>query len=345
MNRDVHLIYESWKEVFSGQQVDRWKELSHEQRLLVQAYVDKVRNDFNVPSARQDIRVAGVYNSPTNPEHLKFVHIHVPERPVHVVELDTKHNEIYEPHAHPHGNREQVKLDVDEEMPYPVFAKLAKHANSKVSHVAGTEEDKDTEDEPDKVVKEQGPLAALSNAAAAPYRPGVAAAQGAMQGVAPYAAGAVAGVKQLGQNLAGAVTGNAAAPQSPMAASKQAFSQQQINNAVQSVMKAFGMPADPMYVPMITKQIQDIANRLQGVEQRWNQNQQQQNQFNVDQALQSTSQQITPQMARPPRAEPNWEPGFSKVKPGFVTGGQVPASQTYQMGMRGMNPSSTNSLY
>jgi len=105
------LIKESWIELFSkeGPQ-DRWNELSDEQKDLIQAYVDKIRNDFNVPEARQDIRVIGVYNSVTNPKTLKHVRIRIPERPVHTVELDTEHNHIYEPHAHPHGGREQVKL-------------------------------------------------------------------------------------------------------------------------------------------------------------------------------------------------------------------------------------------
>ena len=105
------LIQESWAELFSDEgPKDRWSELSDEQKLLIHAYVEKIRSEFNVPSARQDIRVIGVYNSVTEPETLKHVRIRIPERPVHTVELDTKHNEIYEPHAHPHGGREQVKL-------------------------------------------------------------------------------------------------------------------------------------------------------------------------------------------------------------------------------------------
>ena len=43
------------------------------------------------------------------------MHIRVPERPVHIVELDTKHNEIYVTNTHPHGNREQVKLKAKED--------------------------------------------------------------------------------------------------------------------------------------------------------------------------------------------------------------------------------------
>ena len=109
MNQDVRLIAESWKEVFSGQQVDRWKELTDLQQDLINAYIDKVRSDFNDPHARQDIRLIKVVNSVTDPENLKHVHIRVPERPEHVVELDTKHNEIYVTNAHPHGNREQIK--------------------------------------------------------------------------------------------------------------------------------------------------------------------------------------------------------------------------------------------
>lgn len=105
------IINESWAELFSDKgPIDRWKELSDEQKDLIQAYVDKLRNDFNVPEARQDIRVIGVYNSVTQPETLKHVRIRIPERPIHTVELDTEHNIIYEPHAHPHGGREQVKL-------------------------------------------------------------------------------------------------------------------------------------------------------------------------------------------------------------------------------------------
>jgi len=108
MNQDVRLIAESWKEVFSGQQVDRWKELTDLQQDLINAYIDKVRSDFNDPHARQDIRLIKVVNSVTSPD-LKHVHIRVPERPVHIVELDTKHDEIYVTNAHPHGNREQIK--------------------------------------------------------------------------------------------------------------------------------------------------------------------------------------------------------------------------------------------
>jgi len=100
MDRDSHLIYESWKEVFSGEQPDRWKELTDLQRDLVNAYIDKVRSDFNDPHARQDIRLIKVVNSVTSPD-LKHIHIRVPERPEHIVELDTKHDEIYVPHAHP----------------------------------------------------------------------------------------------------------------------------------------------------------------------------------------------------------------------------------------------------
>ena len=79
-----------------------------------------------------------------------------------------------------------------------------------------------------KIVREQGPMGA--------------AVQGAYQGVMPYAAGAVAGAKQLGQNLAGAVTGSQQAPQSPVAAGKQAFTQQQIRQAAQGVIQALGLP-------------------------------------------------------------------------------------------------------
>ena len=154
MNKDCHLIYESWKEVFSGQQEDRWKELTDIQRRLINAYIDKVRKDFNVPEARQDIRLIGVYNDVTNPKNRKHVVIRVPERPNHTVELDTEHDEIYEPHAHPRGNRERVDVkvgDEDNEMPYPEFAKLVKHANSKLSHVTDKEEDAD-EDKDEEVV-------------------------------------------------------------------------------------------------------------------------------------------------------------------------------------------------
>ena len=115
MNKDVHKIYESWKEVFSGQVPDRWKELTELQQDLVSAYIDKVRSEYRPSHMAQDIRLKKVTNSPTDPENLKFIHIYVPERPEHVVELDTKHNEIYEPHAHPHGNREQIKLKTGKE--------------------------------------------------------------------------------------------------------------------------------------------------------------------------------------------------------------------------------------
>lgn len=105
------IVNESWAELFSDEgPVNRWKELTDLQKDLIQAYIDKVRNDFNVPEARQDIRLIGVYNSVTEPNRIKHVRIRIPERPVHTVELDTEHNEIYEPHAHPHGNREMVKI-------------------------------------------------------------------------------------------------------------------------------------------------------------------------------------------------------------------------------------------
>jgi len=95
MNKDCHLIYESWKEVFSGQQEDRWKELSDLQQDLVSAYIDKVRSDYRPSHMAQDIRLKKVTNSPTNPDKLKFIHIYIPEgKPEHVVELDTEHNEI-----------------------------------------------------------------------------------------------------------------------------------------------------------------------------------------------------------------------------------------------------------
>jgi len=112
MNKDCHLIYESWKEVFSGKPApDRWKELTDMQRDLISAYIDKLRSDYRPSHMAQDIRLNKVTNSPVNPDKLKFVHIYIPEgKPEHVVELDTEHDEIYEPHAHPHGGREQVKL-------------------------------------------------------------------------------------------------------------------------------------------------------------------------------------------------------------------------------------------
>lgn len=83
------------------------------------------------------------------------------------------------------------------------------------------------------IIKEQSPL--LNN-------PMMAAAQGAIQSVQPYAAGAIAGTKQLGQNLAGAVTGSQQAPQSPVAAAQGAFSQEQIRQAAQGVIQALGLP-------------------------------------------------------------------------------------------------------
>lgn len=122
MNKDNHLIseaykkvQESWKEVFSGNVEDRWKELTDLQQDLVMAYIDKVRSEFRPSHMAQDIRLKKVSNSPTDPENLKFIHITVPERPEHVVELDTKHNEIYVPNSHPHGGREQAKLKVNRE--------------------------------------------------------------------------------------------------------------------------------------------------------------------------------------------------------------------------------------
>jgi len=110
-----NIITESWQEVFSGNAPDRWKELTDLQQDLVMAYIDKVRADFNNPHARQDIRLKKVTNSPTDPQNLKFVHITIPDRPEHVVELDTQHDELYEPHAHPHGNREQIQVKTGKE--------------------------------------------------------------------------------------------------------------------------------------------------------------------------------------------------------------------------------------
>jgi hypothetical protein len=57
------------------------------------------------------------------------------------------------------------------------------------------------------------------------------------------AAGAVAGAKQIGKNMMGAVAGSAQAPQSPMTAAKQAFNQQQVDQALDSVLKAYNLPA------------------------------------------------------------------------------------------------------
>jgi len=175
-----------------------------------------------------------------------------------------------------------------------------------------------------RIVREQSPL--LNN-------PMVAAAQGAVQGVQPYMAGTMAGVQQLGQNLAGAVAGSPRAPQSPVAAGQQAFNQQQVDQILDSVLKAYNLPANMK---------QQVSTMLQQMAGKINQTKQAMNQYNVDQALQSTGQQVTPQMNVPPRINPigGTDPdGFSipMVKPGYTTGGTVPASQSLQSMQRAAN--------
>ena len=153
-------------------------------------------------------------------------------------------------------------------------------------------------------------------------KPMVAAAQGAYQGVKPYVAGAAAGVKQLGQNVAGAVTGSQQAPQSPAAAGKQAFSQEQMNTAIDAVMQALGLPVG--WRNYVAGQVQGIGNKVNGLESA-------RDQYNVANALRQTAQAVTPQMTKPPRINPYpADKGFSQVKPGSVLGGEVPDSYALQ---------------
>jgi hypothetical protein len=164
-----------------------------------------------------------------------------------------------------------------------------------------------------KTIREQSPL--LNN-------PMGAAMQGAVRGATPYAAGAIAGAKQLGQNMVGAVAGSAQAPQSPVAAAKQAFTQQQMNAAIDAVMKALNLPVT--WRNYVAGQVQGIGNKVSGLETA-------RDQYNVANAVQRTAQTVTPQTSIPPRIEPlATGKGFSQVKPGSVLGGQVPDSYALQ---------------
>lgn len=147
-------------------------------------------------------------------------------------------------------------------------------------------------------------------------------AQNVSNAVPAVAAGGIAGVKQLGQNIAGAVTGSQQAPQSPVAAAKQAFSQEQMNTAIDAVMKALDLPVS--WRNYVAGQVQGIGNKVNGLENA-------RDQYNVANALRRTAQTVTPQMTKPPRIEPLAAgKGFSQVKPGSVLGGEVPDSYALQ---------------
>ena len=160
-------------------------------------------------------------------------------------------------------------------------------------------------------IREQGPVAA--------------GFQGMAQGVAPYAAGAMAGAKQLGQNLAGAVTGSQQAPQSPVAAGQKAFTQQRVNQAVDAVIKVFGLPAE--WRNYVSNQVRNIVDKVSGRENAMNQS-------NINKALQSTGQSLTPQMNIYPRVSQK----TGQLIPGRVTGNQMPVSPAYQRGMSYLDP-------
>lgn len=181
-----------------------------------------------------------------------------------------------------------------------------------------------------KTIREQGPVGAVF--------------KGMTQGMAPYMAGATAGVKQLGQNLAGAVTGGQQAPQSPVAAAQQAFTQQQVNQLADNVAQMLGLPQEAKFAVIngLTQLGMNLKQRYAAMDQniaamnaQRNQAQQAVNQYNTNTALQQTAQQVTPQTSVPPRAEQQYQPGFNQVKPGVVRGGQVPASYAYNMMSRG----------
>lgn len=73
-------------------------------------------------------------------------------------------------------------------------------------------------------------------------------------------AGAVAGVKQMGKNMAGVMTGSAQAPQSPMTAAKQAFTQQQMNTATDAVIASFKLP--PEWKSLVAFKLQQLAAEI-----------------------------------------------------------------------------------
>lgn len=154
-----------------------------------------------------------------------------------------------------------------------------------------------------KIVREQGPMSA--------------AVQGAYQGVMPYAAGAVAGTKQLGQNLAGAITGSQQAPQNPVGAGQQAFSQQQQQQAILNVMKAFNIPSNFYGViqNQIVKAASDAQSQVQGI-----------NNQKVQGMLNQTGKQLTG-TSIPPQIGSK-----GQVYPGYTSSnyGQLPLSQTMQ---------------
>ena len=160
-------------------------------------------------------------------------------------------------------------------------------------------------------IREQGPVAA--------------GLQGMTQGVAPYAAGAVAGVKQLGQNLAGAVTGGQRAPLSPVAVGKQAFTNQQVNQMADNIIQMLGLPPETKMAV-----INSLSKLGVDLKQQYAKNtrlQQARDSYNTEYALNKTNQELTGQITQNPYVDKN----TGHVMPGKVFGNQLPAPYGYQM--------------
>jgi len=130
-----------------------------------------------------------------------------------------------------------------------------------------------------KIVREQGPV--------------VAGFQGMQQGVQPYVAGAMAGAKQLGQNVANAVTGSGTAPQNPMAAGQKAFTQTQMQQAIDGVIKAFNLP--PQWKAMVTYKLKLLADEIMQQDKTATQR------MNTYQATQQARQPVQPAQIPAPR--------------------------------------------
>lgn len=100
-----------------------------------------------------------------------------------------------------------------------------------------------------------------------------------------------------------------------MAAGQQAFTQQQSQQAVDAVLKAFNLPAD--WSSLVMSKIQELASQIQNTENRFNQG-------NIQTALNVTGQQITPVASTAPR--------INKATGGVIPGksyggGTLPDSQ------------------
>lgn len=106
-----------------------------------------------------------------------------------------------------------------------------------------------------KILKEQGPVAA--------------ALQGATQGVSPYIAGAKAGVKQLGNNVAGAIKGGDTAPENPIGVGLDAFDSAQAKQLLDNVLKFIGItqnnPNYKKYNSYLLNAIQQIQADQAGI--------------------------------------------------------------------------------